>query len=704
MVAMGCAALCLIVVDAGAIEFSSPTYGGNGGTPYNLDCGNGAVMVGVQGKAGQWIDSVMVVCQQVKSDGNLGNRFTKGPAGGNGGVVTGQSCREGRVVGSISAGTVMGFVQWMSFNCYGWDPNLRIRTSGGDSSIVLAPSNLSKSRMLLDKNNTTNCPLRLPGVALRGKAGMYVDSVRLICDAVAGSAGMPNATQPPPPSGAPAPLKPGTNLRPIPGVSPNLGQIRPGQIQVPQETPKPLAPPSVLPGTPTAPSTENLRPRIVAMVPRTGPPLTDVTLSGERLQGATVNINIGIRPDGTPTSALPGTVLQSSDSVVRFKVPLLSVGGNVQVVVSNQFGSTVSPFPFSVDVTPVITSVEPNTGTPGTRIKIKGHNLDRAQVVRFGTDAVPGLLVIATPTEIVVDQPNCRGAAQLFVELRQDQGLANQVLSPVPYTCGVLPVISSISPVQSGPGAQISIQGSGFIGVTEVRIPLLGSVPFTLSNQGLILVTVPSYPPVPTLVVDTVRVTTPSGVAVSPQPLALLPAPAVTQVQPQYGDPGMNVHIVGQNLRPSNVAPQVRFNGTQATASFQGDNSGVTVQIPAGATSGPLEVRTINSPVPAPVPFFFFVGTPPPPVVTAIEPPSGPVGSTITIRGENLMTVADVRFTGNVPSGLRTGDHATSVTTTVPVGAQTGPITLRTMLGCQPGVICPQAQLFTTPLSFTVTP
>ena len=43
---------------AGWAASPTQTAGGTGGTPYVRDCGNGEVMVGLSGKAGQWIDGM----------------------------------------------------------------------------------------------------------------------------------------------------------------------------------------------------------------------------------------------------------------------------------------------------------------------------------------------------------------------------------------------------------------------------------------------------------------------------------------------------------------------------------------------------------------------------------------------------------------------------------------------------------------------
>lgn len=62
--------------------------------------------------------------------------------------------------------------------------------------------------------------------------------------------------------------------------------------------------------------------------------------------------------------------------------------------------------------------------------------------------------------------------------------------------------------------------------------------------------------------------------------------------------------------------------------------------------------------------------------VSGISPALGNVGSSVTISGSNLIGVDDVIFSGNAAAGFSVSEH-TRLTVTVPVGAVTGPITIR---------------------------
>jgi hypothetical protein len=67
------------------------------------------------------------------------------------------------------------------------------------------------------------------------------------------------------------------------------------------------------------------------------------------------------------------------------------------------------------------------------------------------------------------------------------------------------------------------------------------------------------------------------------------------------------------------------------------------------------------------------------PMITGINPTVGPPGTLVTISGKNFAGVTKVQFANSVTSGF-TIDSDTQITTTVPQGAVSGPITLRS--GC----------------------
>lgn len=158
-----------------AAEWSSPLVGGGGGDrAYNLDCGAGAVLTGVNYKSGMFVDRLSAVCRKINSNGSLGETFTRGTTGGTGGFAAANHCKAGHVAGSLTV-WAGGIVNGLWLQCYEWNPFERKLTTKTEGGIVVGGIGGPKQGPFM-------CPDGKPGKALRGKSGIYVDSVRLVCD------------------------------------------------------------------------------------------------------------------------------------------------------------------------------------------------------------------------------------------------------------------------------------------------------------------------------------------------------------------------------------------------------------------------------------------------------------------------------------------------------------------------------------------
>jgi hypothetical protein len=174
---------------ASAAEFSTPLFGGGGGNKsYNLDCGAGAVIVGVTSKTGMFVDAIGIICQRVKPNGSLGEEFTRGPVGGTGGVARTSRCNQGNVAQGIivKAGQ---FIDDGTFLCSQWIPTQKqpqFSTSGlcqGDRCTTsFRGGQGSAFGVGGTQGDTFYCPSGKAGKAIRGRHGIYIDSLRFVCD------------------------------------------------------------------------------------------------------------------------------------------------------------------------------------------------------------------------------------------------------------------------------------------------------------------------------------------------------------------------------------------------------------------------------------------------------------------------------------------------------------------------------------------
>ncbi|RTQ48135.1 T9SS type A sorting domain-containing protein [Hymenobacter gummosus] len=154
-------------------------------------------------------------------------------------------------------------------------------------------------------------------------------------------------------------------------------------------------------------------------------------------------------------------------------------------------------------------------------------------------------------------------------------------------------------------------------------------------------------------------------------------SPAVTGVAPAQGRFGTLVTITGQRFATTPAANQVRFNGTAAPV-LSATATTLTVRVPAGASSGPLQVSTADGGTRSPQAFTVFQ----PPVLTTLSPAEGRPGDVVTLSGSHFSALAaqDTVFFNGVAARVRQAS-TTQLEVEVPAGATLGPVLLRTLGG-----------------------
>ncbi len=151
---------------------------------------------------------------------------------------------------------------------------------------------------------------------------------------------------------------------------------------------------------------------------------------------------------------------------------------------------------------------------------------------------------------------------------------------------------------------------------------------------------------------------------------------------PYSGKVGKTVEFLGQGLTGTTA---VSFNGTAASFSVLSDTY-LTATVPSGAKTGFVTVTTAGGKLTSNKTFRVT------PQVTSFNPPSGPMGTPVTITGVSLSQTTKVTF-GGVRATVITINSDTQVTATLAAGAQTGKIVITTPGGTG-----------TSATSFTVTP
>ncbi len=132
------------------------------------------------------------------------------------------------------------------------------------------------------------------------------------------------------------------------------------------------------------------------------------------------------------------------------------------------------------------------------------------------------------------------------------------------------------------------------------------------------------------------------------------------------GKSGATVEILGQGFT---TASSVTFGSGSATFKVVNDTF-LTATVPDAGTTGTVTVTTTSGALTSKQPFRVL------PVLTSFQPPSGPVGSQVTIKGSGFIGTTSVMFNGTKASF--TVNSATKITATVPSGATTGKIKVTT--------------------------
>jgi uncharacterized repeat protein (TIGR03803 family) len=225
-------------------------------------------------------------------------------------------------------------------------------------------------------------------------------------------------------------------------------------------------------------------------------------------------------------------------------------------------------------------------------------------------------------------------------------------------------------------GSTVSILGQGFTGSTAVSFGGVNATKFTVVSDNYVTANVPTGGKT-----GTVTVVRPSGSLNSIQQFKV--TPTVASFSPPSGPIGTSVTINGTGLTQTT---KVTFGGVAATTFTVNSDSQVTATVPSGAKTGKIAVTTTGGSATSSSSFDVT------PTIGTFAPPSGKVGTVVTITGTGLTQTTGVTF-GGVAVTTFTVNSDLQVAATVPTGAITGKIVITTTGGTA-----------TSSGTFTVTP
>ena len=187
-----------------------------------------------------------------------------------------------------------------------------------------------------------------------------------------------------------------------------------------------------------------------------------------------------------------------------------------------------------------------------------------------------------------------------------------------------IPHISGTNPNYGAPAALIDISGINF-GATKGTVTVGDAPSYVVSwSTTKIAIQVPSRATTGNIVV-TADEETSNGAA-----FTFYGYPAIASISPGSGGIGTPVTITGSNLLDGGGNGAVTFNGTPATILSQSSTS-IQVDVPAGATTGPISVH-VNGDTVKSSSDFTLTG----PEISSINPNYGAPAALIKIAGTNF--------------------------------------------------------------------
>jgi len=297
-----------------------------------------------------------------------------------------------------------------------------------------------------------------------------------------------------------------------------------------------------------------------------------VTISGSAFgttQGAsTVTFN-----------SLAATPTSWNNNEIVVPVPNGAVSGGITVTVS---GAASNSAPFTVLATPSITSLSQNSGAVGTPITITGTNfgtsLDSRQVL-FNGAAVTPTADNWTATSVVAAVPSAATTGPVTVVVNGIYSNANFVFTPLN------PVINTLVPSAAGPGAVITLQGTGFgatQGTSSVQFNGVTATNIVSWSDTAVKVTVPQNATSGNVTLTLAGITS-NGVQFNLEQLS------ITAISPIAGGAGTSVTIAGTGFGSKQYDSTVSFNGTLAAVTTWNDTQIVAI-VSQGTTNGPVIV------------------------------------------------------------------------------------------------------------------
>jgi len=378
-------------------------------------------------------------------------------------------------------------------------------------------------------------------------------------------------------------------------------------------------------------------PYISGFLPTSGDSGTQVSITGIHFTTVT-NVTFNGQP-GLIVSA-------NSDTLIQVLAPANVTTG--PIAVQTVLGTVITASNFFAR--PTIASFTPAAGRVNTNVTVKGTNFLGATTVSF--NGVPSAnFTVLNNSNLTAAVP--AGASTGPIRVITPEGSAFSATNFV-----IRPAISGFSPGFGPVGASITIKGANLnVGTPVVKFNgVQAAAPTSITFTQLVA-------KVPTgASTGPITVSTSDGSDTSSTSF-FVPA-SITSFTPTNSAPGSRITIVGQNFIGTT---KVGFNGTASPDFTVTNNTTIGAAVPAGFVTGPIYITTPAGIISSAASFY---GAP---SISGFTPSHGLPGTNVTIKGVNFLG-GSAQFNG-INAAISFLNN-TQMVATVPIGAQTGPITV----------------------------
>lgn len=380
---------------------------------------------------------------------------------------------------------------------------------------------------------------------------------------------------------------------------------------------------------------------------------TELVILGKNFTDGIVSIN-GLTTDRGLTTV--------KDTEIRTTVPATATSGFVTVKVFETLVAT-SADSLKIIPSPFITHLLAPDGYAGEKLIIEGVNLGDAS--NFTIDNVQASFRVLNSRQVEVIIPALPASKQVSITA---SGIGGSTTAGESFFYFLPPSNLVITPTRQVRGGLLVISGKNLYRITGSSV---GGVPVPINarTEGFDVTTAVPFNASSGPVILSNR----AGAATVN--LVIVQKPVISDVLPLKGRPGDRVVIRGDFL----LNAQILFTGTTTAAADGGKNTDIErwVTVPANAQTGPLQVTNATNDATITAPFTVLR------LISSLDftPKSGKVGDEITLTGQNMATVQEIRFSNGNSTAAKFTIDGNTVRVTVPTGAITGQICLTNEAG-----------------------